>query len=136
MNRFSLLVSSMFAASLCLLAATDVSAHRSDPGSVQGPQHIQKLRSGAHARKLMLAKRAMDLPPAARDALALERLYRRQGKVDSAVSMYQGLLDRSADPALRQIAHRRLARIAWRQGDAVSAEKHLRASLDEQLSRQ
>lgn len=87
------------------------------------------------ARRLAIAKRWAALPPAARDALALERLYRRQGKPDDVVALYQDVLARSTDPQTRQLAFRRLARLAWRQGDSATAEAHLRASLDEQLSR-
>ena len=136
MSRSSFLLLPILAGLSCSFVSTDVAAHRSGVGPLRASMAMEKHHRAADAGRLLLAKRVMDLPPAARDALTLERLYRRQGRVESAVSMYQGLLDRSADPLLRQIAHRRLARIAWRQGDAVAAEKHLRESLDEQLSRQ
>jgi len=64
-----------------------------------------------------------------KDLIALERLYRRQGKVPAIDALYVDLLKRTQNPSLRRFAERRLAKAAFNKGDLVSAEAHLRASL-------
>jgi hypothetical protein len=68
------------------------------------------------------------------DAIALERLYRRGGKLAAVNQLYLDLLKRTQNPALQNFAQRRLAKLAAGQGDLKSAEAHLRASLDAGLN--
>jgi len=100
------------------------SAHRGSAG-----------REARAVSREVIAERLRELSPAARDAIALERFYRKQGKSEQAAAMYQDLLKRSDDPSVRQLAHRRLARWSYRQGNVEAAEQHLRDSLEEQLRR-
>lgn len=132
MNRFPIVM--VFAAGIAAALLTPAGAGAHPRGVADTAQSGS--RDGPCARSLkraMVAMRIRELPAAGRDALALERLYRRQGKPEQAAAMYAEMLERSHDPVVRQLAHRRLARWAWRQGDATAAERHLRASLDENL---
>lgn len=114
----------MFAGLVSAALPITASAHRGPAG-----------REARAASREMIAERLRDLSPAARDAIALERFYRKQGKSEQAAAMYQDLLKRSDDPSVRQLAHRRLARWSYKQGHVEAAEQHLRDSLEEQLRR-
>lgn len=132
MIRFPIVAVFVAGAAGTLLFPIDAAAHPRGVAETLERGH----RDGAKLRPLAraaLAMRVRDLPPAGRDALALERFYRRQGRPEQAAAMYAEVLERSRDPQVRQLAHRRLARWAWRQGDAAGAERHLRASLEENL---
>jgi hypothetical protein len=90
-----------------------------------------------HNRNALRAKFAQ-LSPAERavvkDLVALERLYRRQGKMSSVEALYADVLKRTQSVSLRHFAERRLAKVAANRGDLSSAEAHLRASLNAGLN--
>ena len=89
-------------------------------------------------KRYAVRERLAKFSPAARaviaDAIALERFYRRAGKLAAVNQLYLDVLKRTQNPALRNFAQRRLAKLAAGQGDLRSAEAHLRASLDAGLN--
>lgn len=153
MNRIWMMGSAWLIAISLSLVSVPVSAHRPGVGvSVgvvvaprscglhrvcQGWRVREGLRAAARAERRaarMIAAGAAR-SPAEQDALALERLYRREGKTDAAVQMYEEILRRGNDPALTRLAHRRLALWAYKHNQPEQAEAHLRANLEAAMAR-
>jgi hypothetical protein len=122
------------AAALSMLPAEPVLAHGDGEASrVQARQ----LCSGGQVQGRGLARlgaRSNDpARQALRDLVALECLYRRDGKTEQIETMYRDVLAKTTQPLLRSVAYRRLARMAWRKGEHAAAEDLLKRSLQENL---
>lgn len=65
----------------------------------------------------------------------LERLYLIDGRANEIPALYQDVLARTQNPAVRQFAYRRIARNELKPGDADQAIATLRRSLEENLRR-
>ena len=94
-------------------------------------------RLSEHKRNALRAKFAQLSPEeraVVKDLVALERHYRRQGKMSSIEALYADVLKRTQRVSLRHFAERRLAKVAADRGDLSSAEAHLRASLNAGLN--
>jgi hypothetical protein len=70
-----------------------------------------------------------------RTALEIERLCREQGKPREVIALYQDLLARTKDPAVRSFAYEALARAEQQPSDPDKAIATLKQSLDESLQR-
>ena len=70
-----------------------------------------------------------------RTALEIERLYREEGKPREAIALYQDLLAKAKDPAVRTFAYDALARAEQQPADPDKAIATLRQSLDESVQR-
>lgn len=70
-----------------------------------------------------------------RTALEIERLYREEGKPREVIALYQDLLAKAKDPAVRNFAYDALARAEQQPGDPDKAIATLRQSLDESVQR-
>jgi hypothetical protein len=126
----------LLATAIVLLPAADGMAQRGRDGGGDGrgacaPGAMRaigggRMRIGASAEPQVLA---------IRDLIALECLYRSQNQDAKIEPMYRDVLTKATDPRLRSVAYRRLARIAFRNGDAAAAETLLQQSLDEKLRR-
>jgi hypothetical protein len=120
-------------AALCTLPSEPALAHRGgDTARVQARQlcggQVQGQRlSRLGARSNDPARQAL------RDLVALECLYRRDGRSDQIEAMYRDVLAKATQPLLRSVAYRRLARMAWRKGEHEAAEDLLKRSLQENL---
>lgn len=120
---------------LGMAATSDAAAHRGgdDPragarsGRICGAQGMRQAMPGIAARAVDPAFQAV------RDLVALECLYRREGKIEKIEPLYRDALAKSAQPMVRSIAYRRLARMAWRRGEHGVAEDMLKQSLQENL---
>lgn len=152
MNRMVILLGGVLVALILGAASPAASAHRPGVGiSVQvqsAPRHCWRLRAchgwraraawrqmaRADRRALYAAATRAPRSVAEQDALALERLYRRQGKAEAAVQMYEDMLRDGRDPGLTRLAHRRLALWAIKQDQPAEAEAHLRANLDASMA--
>ncbi len=123
------------AAVLVMLPMGQASAHRTD--GREGMQGRQLCAAQGRRQGMAMAR----MGPAAadsgmlavRDLIALECLYRRDGKADQIDALYRDVLDKATQPLLRSIAYRRLARMAWRRGEHAAAEDLLKRSLQENL---
>jgi hypothetical protein len=132
-TQSSLLKVSVLVLALVILPMSHASAHRSEQsGGVQARQ----LCGGQGARHAMprLGPNAADPGmQALRDLVALECLYRREGRAEQIEVMYRDVLAKTRQPLLRSVAYRRLARLAWRSGEHEEAEDLLKRSLQENL---
>ena len=118
---------------LVMLPMDPASAHRTDDGAgTQGRQGCtaQGRRQGMARMNSVAADTTM---LAVRDLIALECLYRHEGKTEQIDALYRDVLDQATQPLLRSIAYRRLARMAWRKGEHAAAEDLLKRSLQENL---
>lgn len=122
----------VFSAVLAMLPINQSHAHRAQGAAAQARQLC-----GASAGRQALARmRGANADPellAIADLIALECLYRREGKSDQVEALYKDALDKAKHPLLRSVAYRRLARMAWRKGDHAAAEELLQRSLHEKL---
>ncbi|AVP98733.1 hypothetical protein C7S18_16735 [Ahniella affigens] len=153
MNRIVVMVGGVLVALMLGMASPVASAHRHGIGMgvhlQVSPRHCWRIRAchgwrvRAAWRHLARIERRADrraIAQASRttaelDALALERLYRRQGKPESAVQMYEDIVRQGQHPELMRLAHRRLALWAIKHDQPEQAEAHLRANLDASLER-
>jgi hypothetical protein len=68
-------------------------------------------------------------------ALEIEHLYREEGKPREVIALYQDLLTKAKDPAVRNFAYDALARAEQQPADPERAIATLRQSLDESVQR-
>ncbi len=119
---------------LSILPAESAFAHR---GGETARVQARQLCSGGQVQRQGFARLgARSNDPAAqalRDLVALECLYRRDGKTEQIEAMYRDVLAKTTQPLLRSVAYRRLARMAWRKGEHEVAEDLLKRSLQENL---
>ncbi len=106
------------------------------PGQAPGglPDSLQHQGRNRQALRTHLASLSPAERAVIRDLAALERLYRRQGKLSAVDALYRDLLKRTQNPTLQRFAERRLAKSAVNRGDLSAAETHLRASLNAGLN--
>ncbi len=65
----------------------------------------------------------------------IERIYLRQNQPQAAQTLYRDVLERTQDPALRNFANVRLARLAaWQPRNLDAALAELKRGLDENLA--
>jgi hypothetical protein len=132
-TQSSLLKVGALALALAILPTTQASAHRSDQnGGVQARQ-LCGGQGGRHSMPRLGPNAADPSMQALRDLVALECLYRREGKSEQIEAMYRDVLAKTQQPLLRSVAYRRLARLAWRKGEHEQAEDLLKRSLQENL---
>ena len=121
------------AAVLTIVPIAEVSAHRAAEGAGMQARGICGAQARRHVSSRVRSDRADPALLALRDLVALECLYRRQGKNEQVEALYRDVLEKSTQPQLRSIAYRRLARMAWRKGEQGTAEELLKRSLQENL---
>jgi hypothetical protein len=66
---------------------------------------------------------------------AIERIHRREGKVEELPRYLRGVLAKTNDPTVRNYVNFRLARLEMRERDPEGALAELQRGLDENLSR-
>lgn len=133
-TQSSLLKAGALVLAMAILPTSHASAHRSEQGG--GAAQVRQLcggQGGRHAMPRLGPNAADPSMQALRDLVALECLYRREGKSEQIEAMYRDVLAKTQQPLLRSIAYRRLARLAWRKGEREEAEDLLKRSLQENL---
>jgi hypothetical protein len=88
-------------------------------------------------RRAMLARAIQDNPSVAVvvNLRAIERVYWREQREAELPAFYRDVLDRTADPLVRNFVNYRLARLEMRDHDAKGALEALMRNLDENLNR-
>jgi len=94
-----------------------------------GQQGKRALRRGAIEAK---AAQNPDLAAMLR-MVALERIYRKEGKLGDVDALYRDVLSRSTSASVKNFAELRLARLQMRAGDRASAKQTLRSGLERNL---
>lgn len=121
---------------LGVLTMGEASAHRGGGEDARDGARAGRICAAARVRQPMMRLGAQAADPAiqaVRDLVALECLYRREGRSDQIEPLYRDALAKSAQPLVRSVAYRRLARMAWRKGEHAAAEDLLKRSLQENI---
>lgn len=95
-----------------------------------GPRGWRKGRGGRHA-----AMKDSPVHQTLRNLRELERLYLIGGRAQEIPTLYRDVLARTQNPAVRQFAFSRLARIELKPADVDRSITTLRQGLDESLQR-
>lgn len=132
-TQSSLLKVGALVLALAILPTPHASAHRSEQSGGAQARQLCGGQGGRHSMPRLGPNAADPSMQALRDLVALECLYRREGKSEQIEALYRDVLAKTRQPLLRSVAYRRLARLAWRKGEHEEAEELLKSSLQENL---